>query len=133
MHINLFTDGGSRGNPGPSGIGAVLYDETGATVGEVSEYLGTTTNNQAEYQALVAALALAHTLGATSVACYADSELMIKQMKGIYRVKNQDLAVQYFKAKQLASTFPKITFTHVRREKNKVADALVNRAIDKHC
>lgn len=130
MHINLFTDGGSRGNPGDSAIGAVLYDETGHTVAEISEYIGITTNNQAEYRALIAALECAKQLGATSVHAFADSELMVKQMKGVYRVKNAELAHRFMEAIALARNFSKITFTHVRREKNKAADALVNKALD---
>lgn len=130
MHINLFTDGGSRGNPGDSAIGAVLYDETGHTVAEISEYIGITTNNQAEYRALIAALQRAKELGAATVNVFADSELMIKQMKGVYRVKNPELAHRFMEAITLARSFSKVTFTHVRREKNKVADALVNKALD---
>lgn len=130
MHINLFTDGGSRGNPGDSAIGAVLYDETGHTVAEISEYIGITTNNQAEYRALIAALERAQQLGASTVNVFADSELMIKQMKGVYRVKNPELAHRFMEAIALARNFSKITFTHVRREKNKAADALVNKALD---
>jgi len=133
--IRLYADGGARGNPGPAGAGAVLYElsvegEEGARLAEVSEYLGETTNNQAEYQAIILGLQKAKEIGADEVDVRLDSELAVKQLNGEYRVKNQDLAVRYLEVHNLRSTFRLISFTHVRREHNKVADALVNKAID---
>lgn len=126
----IFTDGGARGNPGPAGIGAVLLDENNGVLKEISEYIGHTTNNQAEYQALCAALHAAHDDGATDVVCYLDSELVVKQMQGKYKVRDAGLQIQFVKAWNIASTFRHISFHHIPREKNKHADKLVNQAID---
>ena len=134
-HLRIYTDGGSRGNPGPSGIGAALYalhdDGTEELIAEVSEYTGIGTNNQAEYGAIIAALTKASEFHPKKVEMRMDSELAVKQLKGEYRVKNQELARLFLQVKNLCTKFPGITFTHVRREKNTAADALVNLAIDK--
>ena len=122
----IFTDGGARGNPGPSGIGAVLYNEDKAIVAEISEYLGVATNNQAEYKALIAALKKA-----TELDCYLDSELVVKQLKREYKVKNQDLAPLFLMIHNLSLNFKKISYTHIPREKNKEADRLANEAMDR--
>lgn len=128
----IYTDGGARGNPGPSGIGAVLYDLEHNIVDEISEYIGTATNNQAEYKAVLAAIERAHSLGAEMIDFYIDSELVVKQMNKEYKVKNKDLAALFVKIYNKTLSFKKVTFTHVRREKNKEADKLVNIAIDKY-
>ena|SRR3989338_4055929 len=127
--ITTFTDGGARGNPGPAGIGFVLK-ENGQTIFAKGEYIGKTTNNQAEYRALLRALEEAVKLGATEVNCFLDSELLVKQLNYQYKVRDPDLAVHFARAVQLSKNFKKITFTHIRREKNTEADALVNAAID---
>lgn len=127
----IFTDGGARGNPGPSGIGAVLYDENKVMVAEISEYLGVATNNQAEYKALIAALKKAIELGASELDCYLDSELVVKQLKREYKVKNQDLAPLFLMIHNLSLNFKKITYTHIPRERNKEADRLANEAMDR--
>jgi len=127
----IFTDGGARGNPGPSGIGAVLYNEDKAIVAEISEYLGVATNNQAEYKALIAALKKATELKATELDCYLDSELVVKQLKREYKVKNQDLAPLFLMIHNLSLNFKKISYTHIPREKNKEADRLANEAMDR--
>ncbi|MFZ4631984.1 MAG: ribonuclease HI family protein [Patescibacteria group bacterium] len=127
----IYTDGGARGNPGPSGIGVVLYDENKVLVAEVSEYLGVATNNQAEYKALIAALKKATELGASELDCYLDSELVVKQLKREYKVKNQDLAPLFLIIHNLSLNFKKITYTHIPREKNKEADRLANEAMDR--
>ena len=127
----IFTDGGARGNPGPSGIGAVLYDENKVLVAEVSEYLGVATNNQAEYKALIAALKKAQELGASELDCYLDSELVVKQLKREYKVKNQDLAPLFLIIHNLSLNFKHISYTHIPREKNKEADRLANEAMDR--
>lgn len=126
----LFTDGGARGNPGPAGIGYVLASE-GKEPFLHGEYIGETTNNQAEYKALRAGLQKAIELGVTHVKCYLDSELVVKQMKKEYRVKHAELKPIYEEVSSLARSFAQISFTHVIRSKNKVADLLVNKAITK--
>lgn len=132
MHIITYTDGGARGNPGPAGAGAVLYDEDQKEIlAEVSEYLGEQTNNVAEYSALLLALQKAKELGAETVHCRLDSELIVKQMSGVYRVKNVVLQKYFVKIWNLRQSFVKVTFEHVRREKNKVADKLANDAMDR--
>jgi len=132
MKLKTFSDGGSRGNPGPAGIGVVLIDESGKAIYKRGKYIGKTTNNQAEYQALILALEKAHELGATEVASYLDSELVVKQMKGEYKVKDAGLATLYLKVWSLKQKFKSISFHHVFREKNAEADELVNIALDKY-
>jgi len=129
-HLKIYTDGGARGNPGPAGIG-ILICNTENKCKKYSEYIGKTTNNQAEYKALIFALEKAKKLNPLKVTCYLDSELVVKQLNGSYRVKNEGLKPLFAKAENLASFFPKITFSHIPREKNKQADKLVNKAIDK--
>lgn len=130
MKLTIHADGGARGNPGPAGIGAVITDEKGKVVKEVSEYIGAATNNQAEYQALIRGLEAAKKLGAIEVSVMMDSELIIKQLKQEYRVRDKDLASLFVKAWNLLHGFRKYTVRHVRRDKNKRADELVNQAID---
>lgn len=132
MNDNTFityTDGGARGNPGPGALGAVVIEPNG-TRHSIKKYLGHITNNQAEYKALIAALERASHLGAKSVICYLDSELIVKQLNREYRVKDPDLGKLFLIVWNLASTFTSISFHHIRREKNKEADALVNAALD---
>lgn len=127
----MRTDGGSRGNPGPSGIGAVIEDAmTGDILEEHAKYLGVTTNNQAEYQAVILGLQRCKALGATSVEVLADSELLIKQANREYRVKNLDLQLRFQEMCALVREIGKVTFKHVYREANKRADALANQAMD---
>ncbi|MFA6514495.1 MAG: ribonuclease HI family protein [Patescibacteria group bacterium] len=127
----IFTDGGARGNPGPSGIGAVLYDTSHNLIAEISEYLGVATNNQAEYKALIAALKKAAQLSAQELECYLDSELVVKQLKREYKVKNKDLAPLFLEIHNLSLNFKKINYTHIPREKNTEADRLANEAMDR--
>lgn len=129
--IIIHSDGGARGNPGPSGIGVVLNDESGGVIAEISRYLGETTNNQAEYKALIAGLEKAKDLEAEEVACYLDSELVVKQLNHEYKVKSADLAPLFLKVHNLSLSFKKISYTHVRREQNKIADRLANEAMDR--
>jgi len=131
MVLKIFTDGGARGNPGPAGIGAVAYDESGKAVFTVSEYIGEATNNQAEYKAVIAALEKAKECNAQELDFYLDSELIVKQIKREYKVKNVDLSPLFLKVYNLTLGFKKVKFTHVPREKNKEADRLVNEAIDR--
>ena len=130
MHVHLYTDGGSRGNPGPAASGAVIKTLKGKDIGEVMKYLGSTTNNQAEYTAIVIGLEKAKELGAEKVDVFMDSELATKQLKGEYKVKNSEIAKRFLEVKNLIHQFDKVTFTHIYREKNKEADALVNKCLD---
>ncbi len=129
--LEIYSDGGSRGNPGPGAAGAVLKSD-GAVVDTVSKYLGKTTNNQAEYTAILIGLERAHSLGAEEVDMYMDTELACKQLNGEYKVKDPELAKLFVKVWNLTHEFKKVTFTHVRREQNKEADALVNKSLDEH-
>lgn len=130
MRVKIFTDGGARGNPGPAGIGVAIQDAHGKTIEEFGDYIGETTNNQAEYRAMIAALERAQVLGATDVEAFADSELLVKQLHRTYRVKNAGLAPLFVQVWNLAQSFASCTFQHVRRERNKDADRMVNAAID---
>lgn len=132
MHkYSLFTDGGSRGNPGPAAIGAVLYNEDKDVVWEISEYIGEKTNNQAEYQAIIAALERLVKEKKDNIKCYLDSQLVVKQINREYRVKNENMKPLFETALHLLLKFENIEFHHVKREKNKHADKLVNKALDK--
>lgn len=129
----IYTDGGARGNPGPAGIGAVIYDENKNIIAEISEYIGETTNNQAEYKAVIAAIKKSQELGAKELDFFLDSELVVKQLKREYKVKNEGLAPLFVQVYNAILGFRKVTFTHVRREYNKEADKLANDAMDKMC
>ena len=132
MKLIIYTDGGARGNPGPAGLGVYITDGDGKVLKEHSRYLGAQTNNYAEYMAIVDALTHAKELGADEVAMRMDSELAVRQLNGIYKVKNAALAILFMQVHNLRLSFRKVTFTHVRREQNMHADRLVNVAIDKH-
>ena len=129
--IKLYTDGGARGNPGPAGIGAVIFDEKENVIAEVSKYIGEATNNQAEYRALIAGLTKAKELGVLELEVFLDSELVVKQINREYRVKDQHLAPLFLEVYNISLGFKKIVFKHIRREKNELADKLVNQALDK--
>ncbi|MCE5252732.1 MAG: Nif3-like dinuclear metal center hexameric protein [Actinomycetia bacterium] len=128
--LRIWVDGGSRGNPGPSAIGVVVEDGEGHVLETVSRAIGVGTNNTAEYQALLAGLESAARLGATQVEVLSDSELLVKQMSGEYRVKNEGLAPLHAEARAKAGGFGSFKIRHVGRDENRVADALVNRALD---
>lgn len=129
-HLLLFTDGGSRGNPGPSATGVVIKDQSGKILAAYGEYLGIQTNNIAEYSALLSGLTKAKELGATLVDCILDSELIVKQMNGVYRVRNPELQKIFIKIYNLRQQFKKVTFRHILRAGNKEADAEVNKTLD---
>jgi len=133
MKIVIYTDGGARGNPGPAGAGAVIFDEEKKVLGEVSEYLGEQTNNWAEYEAIVLALQKAKELSLEEreTEMRMDSELIQRQLTGVYKVKDAGLREQYAKVQDLLASFPMISFTHVRREHNTEADRLANAAMDR--
>ena len=131
--VTVFCDGGSRGNPGPAAIGAVVLDtrsDPARLLDSVSECIGVATNNVAEYKALIAGLRAAQKFSPLEVKVRADSELLIRQLEGRYRVKNAGLQPLHREAASLLSTFPKFELQHVRREFNTEADALVNAALD---
>ena len=127
--VIINTDGASRGNPGPAAIGATIKDERGRLITTISQSIGVTTNNQAEYQAIIAALEKAVSLGARQVEIRADSELVVRQLIGRYRVKRASLRPLYQRAGQLLSQVESFTITHVPREQNKEADKLANNAL----
>lgn len=129
--IVLFTDGASKGNPGPSGAGFLIQKE-GQTIYENSIYLGIQTNNQAEYRALLEGLSYAKDQGMMSLLVCMDSELIVKQIKGQYRVKNEKLKPLYENVKSLMIFFDKIDFLHIRRKLNTEADRLANEALRLH-
>jgi ribonuclease HI len=130
MKATLWTDGGARGNPGPAAYAYVLADEDGDTLAAHGEAIGVATNNVAEYSALVAGLAKAVELGVRALEVVSDSELMVKQMRGEYKVKNESLRELSLRAKKVAATLDSIRYTAVRREHNELADRLVNEALD---
>lgn len=130
--VAVYADGGSRGNPGPSAGGYVIFDDQKRQLVHRGIYLGITTNNQAEYTALKLALEEAKTYGAREVNVYMDSMLVVNQMKGIFKVKNRDLWPIHDSVRQLTQQFKQVTFTHIPRELNKVADGAVNEALDQH-
>lgn len=132
--IRLYADGGSRGNPGPAASGAVLKEclegKEGKILAQVKKFLGTTTNNQAEYTAIVIGLEKAKDLGVEEVEVVLDSELAVKQLNREYKVKHPELAKRFLEVWNLQQGFKKVTFRHVKREFNKEADALVNECLD---
>lgn len=130
MHLRICTDGAARGNPGPAGIGVVVYHEDGTVVAEHCRFLGVATNNIAEYNGLIDGLTLAAAHHADSVEMVLDSELVVRQMRGEYKVKNERLAALHRQATALAAAFRRARFTHVPREQNAAADKLANKAID---
>jgi ribonuclease HI len=132
VKATMFADGGSRGNPGPAASGAVVFDEGGAVLREVGTYLGVATNNVAEWTGLVTGLEAALELGVDDLAVRLDSELVVKQISGAYRVKHEGLIPLHAKAKALLRKFARVDVQHVRRKENAAADALVNQVLDAH-
>lgn len=130
MRLVIHTDGASRGNPGEAGIGILIMNESGQVVDKISEYIGRVTNNVAEYTALVRALERARDLGATRVRVYADSELMVKQLNGEYKVKNEGLQPLFNRALSQVRKFEEFQIEHITRDRNKEADRLANEGID---
>ncbi|HEX7247639.1 MAG TPA: ribonuclease HI family protein [Actinomycetota bacterium] len=123
-------DGASRGNPGPAGAGAQLVAADGTVLSEVAEGLGETTNNVAEYTAVIRGLERAHELGVRAVLLRSDSQLLINQLTGVYRVKTPHLQPLHRRVREIASRFDSIEYEHVRRERNTEADRLANEAVD---
>ncbi len=127
-HANI--DGGSRGNPGPAAYGVIVRDGSGAIVAKLKKYIGSNTNNVAEYFGLIAALDYAQTHGVRALRVESDSELMVKQMRGQYKVKSPELKPLFERAKKMAQSLESFRIDHVYREHNREADALVNQALD---
>lgn len=130
-YLVAYTDGGARGNPGPAGYGVVIQDDKGAKIASLSQYLGHQTNNVAEYQGLIAALEYAIEHGHKALKVVSDSELLVRQIKGIYKVKNSTLQDLHARAKQLIRQLDWFLIEHVLRGKNAEADHLANEAMDK--
>jgi ribonuclease HI len=125
----IKADGRSQGNPGPAAIGATIKDEQGNLITVISQPIGRATNNQAEYKAIIAALEKAIALGADQVDIRSDSELVVEQINGRYRVKNLDLKPLYQQVKQLQSRLKSFTLTHIPRQQNREADSLASQAL----
>ena len=127
----IYTDGGARGNPGPAGIGALIMDEKKNKIAEISEYIGVATNNQAEYRAVMAAIKKAKELGVEEINFYLDSQLVVEQLNGNYKVKNKDLQPLFVSIYNDSLNFKKVAYIHIPREQNKEADKLANMAMDR--
>jgi ribonuclease HI len=128
--LRLYTDGGSRGNPGPAGLGMVIEDDQGMRLWGGHRFVGTATNNQAEYLALIAGLRKVAEWRPDALEVYMDSELVVKQVSGRYKVRNADLQPLHTQVVGLMRGFPRVNVSHVPRERNRGADALANRAMD---
>jgi len=128
--VHIYSDGAARGNPGPAGAGAVLKARDGRVIVEVCRYLGEMTNNQAEYRALILGLEEARQIGAEQISIFADSELVVKQINGEYKVKNEGIRPLHAEAVKLLRTFGEYTIEHLPRDENRHADRLANLAID---
>ncbi len=128
--VIINTDGASRGNPGQAAIGATIRDEKGKLLGSISKAIGVTTNNQAEYRAIIAALEQALRLGAKQVELNSDSELIVNQLTGKYRVKKDTLQPLFEQVKTLAGNFESFNVSYIPREQNRQADALANKAYE---
>ena len=130
MKARLHTDGGARGNPGPAGIGVVLEDENGNVIAEIAQGIGVATNNIAEYDALIAGLELAQSRGVTELDVFMDSELVVSQVKGEWKIKKDTLRQRAVKARSVLQRFDTWTLSHVPRENNSDADKLANQGMD---
>jgi ribonuclease HI len=128
--VIIYTDGAARGNPGPAGIGVVIKDENGPILEKISRRLGITTNNQAEYQAIIIGLEKAISLGVKNVVVKSDSELVVNQINGHYKIKNTALRPLYQKVVQLIGQLESFSIFYIPREQNAAADALANKALD---
>lgn len=130
MRFSIFTDGGARGNPGPSAVGFVIKDVKGNTVKEMGKYIGKATNNEAEYSALIEGLSSAVRKGVKDIDCFLDSTLVVNQLNGNFKVKNIRIKKLWLKVKEIEKNFKSVSYCHIPREKNFEADALVNEVLD---
>jgi len=126
----IYTDGGARGNPGPAAVGVVIYNEQNELVNKFSKFINQTTNNQAEYQAIIYALEIAKRLKAEIIDFYLDSELVVQQLNRKFKIKDKGLASLFIKIWNYSQSFKQVAFHHIPREKNKEADRLVNQILD---
>ena len=129
-HLIVACDGAARGNPGPAGIGVQVTTEDGEVLGEIARGIGDATNNIAEYTAVIEGLTLARELGARSITLRSDSQLLINQLRGLYRVKSEHLRPLFERVRSLAAGFERFSFEHVPRERNGEADRLANEGVD---
>jgi ribonuclease HI len=129
--IRVFTDGGARGNPGPAAVGVVILDDNNNIISETEKFIGSTTNNFAEYSALIEALNLLKEIDAYRIVFYTDSNLVYSQIKGFWKIKSPELKILNEQAKEMLKTLPDYNFILIPREKNKSADRLVNKALDR--
>lgn len=132
LNVTIFSDGGSRGNPGPSAAGYVMINSNQEAIGEGGEYLGITTNNQAEYHGVRLGLERARELGFKNIDFKLDSMLVVNQMKGVYKIKNRELWPIHERIRILMESFDRVTFTHVNRQFNQLADGMVNKVLNEH-
>lgn len=130
MHLSLYTDGGSRGNPGPAATGIVIKNDSGDILAQYGEYLGEQTNNYAEYMAIISALHKAKELGGTELDCYADSKLVVEQLNRNWKVKHPAIQPLFIKAWNALAAFEKTRIHHIYRDANTEADAEVNKILD---
>ena len=130
VRLFLYTDGAARGNPGPAGVGIIIKNERGEIIKKYYEYIGIKTNNQAEYEAILKGLSCIQRYRPDEVVCFLDSQLITNQLLGLFKIKNSELKKYFQKVKKQSRFFPKISFFHIQREKNKEADQLANKAID---
>ena len=130
MHVQIYTDGGARGNPGPAATGIIIKDKNGKLLAGYGEYLGKQTNNFAEYSAFISALKKAKELGVDTADCFLDSKLIVEQLNGRWKVKEPTLQKLFVQAFNSASQLKKVTYKHIYREINKEADSWVNKILD---
>ena len=126
----IYTDGGARGNPGPAAVGVVIYNEQNELINKFSKFINQTTNNQAEYQAIIYALEIARRLKAEIIDFYLDSELVVQQLNRKFKIKDKDLASLFIKIWNHSQSFKRVNFHYIPREKNKEADRLVNQVLN---
>lgn len=131
MRLSIYADGASKGNPGPGAIGAVVLGEHGEELAKISESIGLATNNRAEYEAVIAAMKTASKFNATEAILYLDSQLVVNQLMGKYKIRSASLQPLYAEAMEQIKGFKKLNIVHIPREKNKIADALANAALKK--
>ncbi|PIS43050.1 MAG: ribonuclease H [Candidatus Kerfeldbacteria bacterium CG08_land_8_20_14_0_20_40_16] len=130
--LKIYTDGGARGNPGPAAAGVVIFNEQGKLIGKYSKFLGETTNNQAEYQAVIFALEKARQLKGTTLKLHLDSEIVVQQLNRKYKIKDSGLAALFVKIWNTGQSFKSIEYNYIPREKNKLADSQVNLCLDQY-
>lgn len=130
MKLILYTDGGARGNPGPGAIGVVIKNLEGGVTDEIGKNIGKATNNEAEYKAIIAGLEACLERGAKELECYMDSQLVVSQLKGEFKVKDVKLKNLWMQAKNIEKNFKEVLYIHIPREKNYLADKIVNEVLD---